>query len=64
MKLLVVNDPHVSDRPPACRTNSYRDDILNKLRETVEIAGDINAVKKGKASKRITRRVAGKTTAM
>ena len=32
-KLLVVNDPHVSDRPPLGRVEGYCEDILAKLEE-------------------------------
>jgi hypothetical protein len=34
----MVGDVHLSDRPPSIRTESYREDILAKLRYTVEVA--------------------------
>lgn len=37
-KILVVGDVHASDSPPDKRTETYREDILNKLREITEIA--------------------------
>lgn len=40
MKFLIIGDPHCSDKAPACRTETYREDILNKLCETVDIAKD------------------------
>lgn len=36
--LLIINDCHFSDRPPAWRVDTYRDDILVKLEECVTIA--------------------------
>lgn len=38
MKYLIVGDIHLSDRPPSMRTSTYLDDILDKLRFTVEVA--------------------------
>lgn len=40
MRLLLIGDPHVADRPPSSRTESYRDDILAKLEWCVEYAND------------------------
>lgn len=37
-KFMVINDPHVSDRPPIGRTESYADDIFAKLTECWKIA--------------------------
>lgn len=39
-RFLVINDPHVSDKPPEKRTESYPDDIMRKLKESMEIAQD------------------------
>jgi len=36
-KILVVNDPHVSDKAPARRTDTYPEDILEKLKECVSL---------------------------
>ena len=38
MKILIVNDPHLSDQAPVSRTESYTEDILNKLVEIGELA--------------------------
>lgn len=39
-KILVVGDVHAADSHPDKRTDTYREDILNKLREITEIARD------------------------
>jgi DNA repair exonuclease SbcCD nuclease subunit len=44
IKLLMVGDVHVSDRPPSTRTASYREDILRKLIEIGELAKQADAV--------------------
>jgi hypothetical protein len=46
MRALIVNDPHLSDRPPSIRTETYAEDILTKLRYTADIAemGRVDAV--------------------
>lgn len=38
MKVLLIGDVHLSDRPPSIRTESYSEDILAKLAYTVEVA--------------------------
>lgn len=38
MRVLLVGDIHLADRPPSIRTESYCDDIFAKLEQTVEIA--------------------------
>jgi DNA repair exonuclease SbcCD nuclease subunit len=38
MRLLVVGDVHAADTAPGRRTETYRDDILRKLTECVELA--------------------------
>lgn len=38
MKVLALADPHASDRPPSSCTSSYRDDILDLLVQSVEVA--------------------------
>lgn len=38
MKILIVGDIHYNDRPPSARTDSYPQDILDKLTFTVEAA--------------------------
>jgi DNA repair exonuclease SbcCD nuclease subunit len=38
MKMLVINDPHTTDKPMLGRTESYGDDIIAKLMESWEIA--------------------------
>lgn len=38
IRLLVLNDVHAADRPPASRTDDYRDRILAKLEECVAVA--------------------------
>jgi len=38
MKLMFIGDVHAADAPPSKRTDSYKDEILEKLREIVEIA--------------------------
>lgn len=56
MKLMLVGDVHLSDRPPSVRTETYSDDILNKLRfastqaslhgcEALVLAGDVFHIK-------------------
>lgn len=37
MKILQINDPHISDQPPSSRTLSYRDDMIEKLRQAMLI---------------------------
>jgi len=39
-RFLVLNDPHLSDTPPAGRTDAYGDQILAKMRECWQIAAD------------------------
>jgi DNA repair exonuclease SbcCD nuclease subunit len=43
MKIVGFNDPHFSARPPASRKSTYTQDILNKLREIVAFAIDVDA---------------------
>lgn len=38
MRYMQVNDPHACDRPPRYRTDSYPEDIFNKLSEANKIA--------------------------
>lgn len=38
MKVLLVNDIHLSDRPPSSCTETYTEDLLDLLRQTVEAA--------------------------
>lgn len=38
MKALLVGDIHLADRPPSIRTETYADDIVAKLEQTVELA--------------------------
>lgn len=38
MRALLVGDQHVADRPPSARTDSYKDDILDKMRWIVNHA--------------------------
>jgi DNA repair exonuclease SbcCD nuclease subunit len=40
MRVLCVGDVHVADHPPSIRTDGYKDQILKKLWQTVEIAKD------------------------
>lgn len=40
MKVLLVGDVHLSDRPPSVRTDSYADDILAKLAWIVDYANE------------------------
>lgn len=44
VRLLMVGDVHVSDRPPSTRTSTYRVDILRKLIEIGELAVNAHAV--------------------
>lgn len=44
VKLLMVGDVHVSDRPPSTRKEGYREDILRKLIEIGELASQADAV--------------------
>lgn len=37
-KVMVVNDIHVSDRPPASCTEAYAEDLLELLNQTVDVA--------------------------
>lgn len=37
-RYLVIGDVHLSDKPPSIRTESYKDDVLAKLRWCVELA--------------------------
>ncbi|MBU1122950.1 MAG: metallophosphoesterase, partial [Candidatus Omnitrophica bacterium] len=43
MSILVINDPHTSDKPPRYRTASYNDDIFDKMDQAVRI-GHENSV--------------------
>lgn len=56
MKLMLATDTHLSDRPPSVRTESYAEDILQKLRfmaiqaaenecEAIVLAGDVFHIK-------------------
>lgn len=38
MKVLLIGDIHLADRPPSIRTETYTEDILDKLRAAVKIA--------------------------
>jgi Icc-related predicted phosphoesterase len=38
VKVLLVNDIHLSDRPPSSCTETYTEDLLDLLRQTVEVA--------------------------
>lgn len=38
MKAVLVGDIHLSDRPPSIRTDTYADDILDKLAQAVTLA--------------------------
>jgi Calcineurin-like phosphoesterase len=38
VRYLVVGDVHLSDKPPSIRTETYKDDVLAKLRWCVELA--------------------------
>lgn len=38
MKVLLLSDIHASDRPPSSCTDSYKDDILDLLRQSVTVA--------------------------
>lgn len=40
MRLLLIGDVHLADRPPSVRTSSYADDILAKVRWCAEYAND------------------------
>ena len=40
MKALIIGDQHLADRPPSARTDTYRDDILNKLEWIIDRAND------------------------
>lgn len=40
VRVLIINDVHLSDRPPSIRTETYAHDILDKLRYTQLIARD------------------------
>jgi predicted phosphodiesterase len=42
LKLLLVGDIHIADRPPSIRTEAYSAQILDKLTQTVVIARDEN----------------------
>ena len=44
MKILIVNDPHLSDQAPVSRTESYTEDILAKLVEAGELAATYEVV--------------------
>lgn len=39
-RALLIGDIHLADRPPSIRTETYTDDILDKLRAAVRIAAD------------------------
>ena len=39
---LIVGDVHLADRPPTSRTDSYKEDVLNKLRWIVEYSNKRN----------------------
>ena len=41
MRALIVNDPHLADRPPSMRVEGYADHILAKLQFTTTIESDI-----------------------
>ena len=41
MKVLIINDPHLADRPPSMRVEGYADHILDKLKFTTTIPSDI-----------------------
>ncbi len=41
MKIMQINDPHLSDQPPRMRTASYLDDVLAKLEAALGIANDL-----------------------
>tara|TARA_R110000824_G_scaffold68237_9_gene176658 strand:- start:293 stop:1312 length:1020 start_codon:yes stop_codon:yes gene_type:complete len=40
MKIMQINDVHLSDQPPRMRAASYLDDVLDKLRAAMEMAVD------------------------
>lgn len=46
MKVLLVNDIHLRDRPPSSCTETYTEDLLDLLQQTVTVAGlhDVDAV--------------------
>lgn len=46
MKVLLVGDIHLSDKPPSMRTEDYADEVMAKLEFTVEVAAthDVDAV--------------------
>jgi exonuclease SbcD len=41
MRALIINDPHLADRPPSMRVEGYADHILAKLQFTTTIDSDI-----------------------
>ncbi len=41
MKALIIGDVHLSDRPPSIRTETYTEDILDKIRFAVSYAKDV-----------------------
>ena len=45
-KYIIVGDIHLADRAPSARISTYRDDIMNKLRWTVDYSNtqDIDAL--------------------
>lgn len=42
MQALVVGDIHLADRPPSIRTDAYAEQILAKLKQTVDIAHKVD----------------------
>lgn len=43
-KYLLISDIHLADNPPSSRKDGYLDEILDLLRQTVDIASEYNAV--------------------
>lgn len=41
MKIMQINDPHISDQPPRMRTASYREDVLDKLQAALALASEL-----------------------
>ena len=41
MKMLIIGDQHLADRPPSSRKDTYRQDILDKLVWIVEYANSM-----------------------
>lgn len=42
MKLLIIGDQHLADRPPSSRVDGYRNHIMDKLRWIIDYANDCN----------------------